>query len=219
MRALSRARHDDPERELLHSPQEYLHAFLRSLDAKAERLPGALRHAARSARSRTTASTSLDRTPALEDACYRLFVSQERADLARAAVMAILEQRLERADELVGNVGDEFRGVLDRLELATERRDPVIADLARQLRNRYYDQPRDRRSARPQAYARARAPPRARCWRTRTAPTARSTSRAVVEAPQLLAPQLIERMQRHQRARAPGAAGDHDPPLVPARAS
>ena len=38
VRALSRARHD-PERELLHSPQEYLHAFLRSLDAKAERLP------------------------------------------------------------------------------------------------------------------------------------------------------------------------------------
>ncbi len=39
VRALTRARHDDPERELLHSPQEYLHAFLRSLDAKAERLP------------------------------------------------------------------------------------------------------------------------------------------------------------------------------------
>ncbi len=31
--------------------------------------------------------------------------------------------------------------MLDRLELATERRDPVIADLARQLRNRYFDQP------------------------------------------------------------------------------
>ena len=62
--------------------------------------PGALRDACSSARSRTTASTSLDRTPALEDACYRLFVSQERADLARAAVMAILEKRLERADEL-----------------------------------------------------------------------------------------------------------------------
>ena len=31
--------------------------------------------------------------------------------------------------------------MLDRLELATERRDPVIADQARQLRNRYFDQP------------------------------------------------------------------------------
>jgi hypothetical protein len=31
--------------------------------------------------------------------------------------------------------------VLDRIEAAAERRDPVIADLARQLRNRYYDQP------------------------------------------------------------------------------
>ena len=119
---------------------------------------------------------SLDRTPALEDACYRLFVSQERADLARAAVMAILEKRLERADELVGNVDGEFRGVLDRLELATERRDPVIADHARQLRTRYFDQPVIP-SARPQAYAELRAATWRRCWRTRTAPTARSTSR------------------------------------------
>ena len=55
--------------------------------------------------------------------------------------MSILERRLQSADELVGKVGDEFRGVLDRLELATERRDPVIADQARQLRNRYFDQP------------------------------------------------------------------------------
>ena len=46
VRALSRARHD-PERELLHSPQEYLHAFLRSLDAKAERLPERFVSAAR----------------------------------------------------------------------------------------------------------------------------------------------------------------------------
>ncbi len=31
--------------------------------------------------------------------------------------------------------------MLDRIESTAERRDPVIADLARQLRNRYYDQP------------------------------------------------------------------------------
>ena len=139
VRALSRARHD-PERELLHSPQEYLHAFLRSLDAKAERLPDRFVSLLERALSHYGID-GLDRTPALEEACYRLFVSQDRADLARAAVMAILERRLNSADELVGTVGDEFRGVLDRLELATERRDPVIADQARQLRNRYYDQP------------------------------------------------------------------------------
>ena len=155
--------------------------------------PGALRHAAASARCRTTAWTAWTARPLLEDACYRLFVSQERADLARAAVMAILEKRLERADELVPKTNGEFRGVLDRLEIATERRDPVIADLARQLRNRYYDQPGDRR-----APGRRPTP----SWSATSAALLEDPDRAdreehvraVVEAPQLLAPQLIGRM-------------------------
>ena len=172
VRALSRARHD-PERELLHSPQEYLHAFLRSLDAKAERLPDRFVSLLQRALSHYGID-SLDRTPALEEACYRLYVSQDRAVLARAAVMAILERRLKHSDELVGTVGDEFRGVLDRLELATERRDPVIADQARQLRNRYFDQPVIlQREA--EAYVELSSTSR-RCWRTRTAPTGRSRS-------------------------------------------
>ena len=147
---------------------------MRSLDAKAERLPERFVNLLGRALAHYGVE-GLDRTPALEEACYRLFVSHERADLARAAVMAILEKRLERADELVGNVDAEFRGVLDRLELATERRDPVIADLARQLRNRYFDQPliAERQAA---AYEVVERAPARRCSRTRTAPTAPSTS-------------------------------------------
>ena len=190
VRALSRARHD-PERELLHSPQEYLHAFLRSLDAKAERLPERFVNLLQRALSHYGVE-SLDRTPALEEACYRLFVSQERADLARAAVMAILTRRLESADELVGRCGDEFRGVLDRLELATERRDPVIADLARQLRNRYYDQP---------LIAQRHAEGYAQIEQHLTAlvedpdrPDRAEQIAALVDTPLMLAPRLIERM-------------------------
>ncbi|MBE2320693.1 ATP-grasp domain-containing protein [Solirubrobacter sp. CPCC 204708] len=192
VRALTRARHDDPERELLHSPQEYLHAFLRSLDAKAERLPDRFVALLQRALAHYGVE-SLDRTPALEDACYRLFVSQERADLARAAVMAILEKRLERADEFVARINGDFRGVLDRLELATERRDPVIADLARQLRTRYYDQPViEERQAK--AYAELE------CHLTALMEDPDRADReehvqAVVDAPQLLAPQLIGRMK------------------------
>jgi acetyl-CoA carboxylase carboxyltransferase component len=125
---------------MLHSPQEYLHAFLRSLDAESERLPERFVTLLQRALAHYGVE-SLDRTPALEEACYRLFVSQQRADSARAAVMDILQRRLARAGELVDQVGPEFRDVLDRLEAATERRDPVVADLARQLRNRYYEQP------------------------------------------------------------------------------
>src|SRR6185312_8808921 len=85
VRALSRARHD-PEREMLHSPQEYLHAFLRSLDADAERLPERFVTLLQRALGHYGVE-SLDRTPALEEACYRLFVYQQRADAGRAAVM------------------------------------------------------------------------------------------------------------------------------------
>ncbi|HEY6892207.1 MAG TPA: biotin carboxylase N-terminal domain-containing protein, partial [Solirubrobacter sp.] len=192
VRALSRARHD-PERELLHSPQEYLHAFLRSLDAKAERLPERFVMLLQRALAHYGVD-GLDRTPALEEACYRLFVAQERADLARAAVASILERRLQSADELVGTVGDEFRGVLDRLEFATERRDPVLADQARQLRNRYYDQPLIlQRQA--EAYEVLDRHLNALLEDPDRADRAEHIE-AVVTAPQLLAPQIIERMSQ-----------------------
>ena len=59
------------------------HAWLRSLDAAAEGCP-TVPGAPASARSPTTAIDGLDRTPALEEACYRLFLAQERAgDRAR----------------------------------------------------------------------------------------------------------------------------------------
>ena len=62
----------------------------------------------------TTASWTLDRTPVLEEACYRIALSQQRVASQRAAVTAILDRRLELADDLAGNVPDDFREVLDR---------------------------------------------------------------------------------------------------------
>src|SRR6201999_1792242 len=122
--------------------------------------------------------------------CYRLFVAQDRADAARAAVMAILDRRLAAADRLVGTVGDEFRGVLDRLELATERRDPVLADQARQLRNRYFDQPLIlQRQA--EAYEVLERHLNALMYDPDRLDRADHIE-AVVTAPQLLAPQIIE---------------------------
>src|SRR4029077_19281203 len=54
----------------VHSPREYFHAYLRSLDAHREHLPDAFR----SRLARVLAHygvTELDRTPALEEAVYR----------------------------------------------------------------------------------------------------------------------------------------------------
>jgi acetyl-CoA carboxylase carboxyltransferase component/biotin carboxyl carrier protein len=140
--ALTQLRRDaaDPAEALLRSPQEHLHAYLRSLDPEAEGLPNRFVARLRAALAHYGIS-SLDRTPELEAACYRLYLSQQRADAARAAVLAILDRRLDQADELAGHVGEDFRDALVRLAAATEGRDAVIADLANEARFRYFDEP------------------------------------------------------------------------------
>ncbi len=128
----------DPE--LVQGPQELLYAWLRSLDAESEGLPDTFIAQLRRALA-YYGINSLQRTPALEDASYRLFLSHKRADAARRAVLAILDRRLEEAEQLIGHVGDDFREALDRLINALEGRDPNVADLAREVRRRYYDEP------------------------------------------------------------------------------
>lgn len=142
LRAVSRPHRSDQEQgsELLRSPEEHLHAWLRSLDAEAEGLPPRFTDGLRRALHHYGID-SLERTPRLEEAGYRLFLSGQRAEIARAAILAILDRRLDDADELVGHVGGEFREVLDRLAVALDGRDPVIADLAREVRFRYFDEP------------------------------------------------------------------------------
>jgi acetyl-CoA carboxylase carboxyltransferase component len=142
LQALARPRHDeaDPESPLLRSPQEHLHAWLRSLDAEAEGLPPTFLEQLRRALAHYGV-TGLDRTPALEDAGYRLFLAEQRAGTARTAILAILDHRLEHVGELAGHVGDAFRDALDALVSVMERRDPVVADLARDVRSAYFDEP------------------------------------------------------------------------------
>ncbi len=142
LRALSSPVYVDEEEEpeLLHGSQEHLHSWLRSLDADAEGLPNRFVARLRHALAHYGIDT-LERTPALEEACYRLFLSQQRADTARSAILAILDRRLEEAEQLAGHVGDDFRDALDRLVAALDGRDPVVADLARDVRFRYFDEP------------------------------------------------------------------------------
>jgi acetyl/propionyl-CoA carboxylase alpha subunit/acetyl-CoA carboxylase carboxyltransferase component len=140
--AVSRSRRfeEEGEAQLLMSPQENLHAWLRSLDAEAEGLP--TRFVAQLERALAHYGIqSLERTPALEAACHRLFLGKQRAPTARAAVLALLDRRLELVDELVGKVGEDFRDALDQLVIALEGADAVVTDLAREVRFRYFDEP------------------------------------------------------------------------------
>ena len=193
LRALTRPRHEeDPEGEELRSAQEYLHAFLRSLDAEAEGLPE--RFVALLARALAHYGVpGLDRTPALEKACYRIVLSQQRVAAQRAAIMAILDRRLELAHDLAGNVPGDFREVLDHLEATMEGRDQVLADLARKVRYRYFDEPVIV-AAQEATYAEM-ANHLAALASAPTAPERADRIRSLVECPQPLAPLLSSRMR------------------------
>ena len=115
-RSGARTRRGDSE-EMLRSPQEYLHAFLRSLDAAAEGLPERFVTALERALAHYGIS-GLERTPALEEACHRLFLSQQRADTARAAVRAILARRLESGGARRRRAARRARPARERARLA-----------------------------------------------------------------------------------------------------
>ena len=137
--ARATTRHD-PETPWLRSPQEQLNAWLGSLDPETAGLPEAFLAQLRTALAHYGIA-GLDRTPALEEACYRLYLTQERTATARAAIVSILERRLDQVAALAGAAGEDFREALDHLILTLEGRDPVVADLAREVRYHYFDEP------------------------------------------------------------------------------
>ena len=192
--ALSAPRPSEEEDEslLVHSSQEHLYAWLRSLDVEAEGLPPQFVNDLRRALAHYGIN-NLERTPALEAACHRLFLAQQRSAVVRAAIVAILDRRLEDADQLAGHVRDDFREVLDRLAVALAGRDPVLSDLAREVRFRYFDE-RVIVAARERMYAEV--------WQQLGAlaadperPDRDPLIAAVVDCPRPLAPQLTGSMR------------------------
>ncbi len=140
--ALSGPRHDEAESQTpgLRSPREHLNAWLASLDPATAGLPDSFLAQLRAALAHY-GIVALDRTPALEEACYRLYLAEERTATARSAIVSILERRLDRVAVPAGAAGEDFREALDHLILTTEGRDPVVADLAREVRYQYFDEP------------------------------------------------------------------------------
>jgi acetyl/propionyl-CoA carboxylase alpha subunit/acetyl-CoA carboxylase carboxyltransferase component len=191
VRALSRPAPelDEPDGELERSPQEHLHAFLRSIDVRAEGVPPRYAELLRRALGHYGV-TRLDRSPALEDACYRLFLAQRRAQDAVTIVLAILDRRLEEAG--AGRPDDGLRDALDRLVTATQGRDPIVADLARELRFARFDAPVIE-AARQRIYVDAE-----RALATLAAdpegPERSALIDALVACPQPLAPQITRAM-------------------------
>ena len=131
---------DEQSDERVHSPREYLHSYLRSLDIEQEALPEAFR--ARLLRAlRHYGVTDLDRGPALEDAVFRVFLAQENAGDKVPVIATLLERWLGSGEGPAGAIRDDVGEVLDRLILATQLRYPMIGDLARNVRFQLFDRP------------------------------------------------------------------------------
>jgi acetyl/propionyl-CoA carboxylase alpha subunit/acetyl-CoA carboxylase carboxyltransferase component len=130
----------EPEEALVTgSTQEYLLSYLQWLDADRADLPDGYRRRLEWALLRYGVR-GLDRTPELEEAVVWMFRSFSRvADLV-PAVTAILGRRLRHHAELAHLADAEMRARLDRLA-AIQGRQRVVADLARDVRFHYFDEP------------------------------------------------------------------------------
>jgi acetyl-CoA carboxylase carboxyltransferase component/biotin carboxyl carrier protein len=123
------------------SSREYLLSYLQWLDADRSGLPQSYRE--RLGRVlRQYGVEDLARTPELERAVVRMFRSFRRVDDLVPAVIAILERRLASIQPQPSTVDSgALRDRLDRLVEAGQGRHPLLADLARDMRFRYLDEP------------------------------------------------------------------------------
>ncbi|MFI6829790.1 carboxyl transferase domain-containing protein [Kribbella sp. NPDC050241] len=123
----------------VHSPREHFHTYLQSLDPDRGGLPAEFR--ARLTRVLGQYGvTDLERSTELEEAVFRIFLAQQRSTPDVLLVSSLL-QRWIAEPRPVSPVDESAHDLLDRLVLATQLRFPVIGDLARSVRFRWFDQP------------------------------------------------------------------------------
>jgi len=138
----------------VHSPREYFHAYLQSLDVDRAALPDSFR----TRLARVFAHYGIDkfdRTPALEEAVFRIFLAQQRASSDASVIVTFLRQWL--AEPLPPEGLREFVGeALEHLIFATQLRFPAVGDLARSVVFRWAAQPLLRRK-RAEVYAGVRS--------------------------------------------------------------
>jgi len=138
----------------VHSPREYFHSYLQSLDVTragvTESFQAKLKHVLGH-----YGVTDLDRTPELEAAVFRIFLAQQRLSSDAAVVSELLRQWLAGMSPLE-SLRERAGLTLERLVEATQVRFPAVSDLARGVVFRWYAQPLLRRN-RATVYAAVRA--------------------------------------------------------------
>ncbi|AFR07343.1 ATP-binding protein [Nocardiopsis alba] len=137
----------------VHSPREYLHTYLQSLDVERAGLPASFQNKLSQALAHYGV-TDLERTPALESALFRIFLAQQRAATDVTIVTTLLRSWLEEAPPSA-ELREPAGLALERLVAATQVRFPAVADLARGVVFAWFGQPLLRRN-RARVYAEVR---------------------------------------------------------------
>ena len=130
---------DEHVENLVHSPKEHFHSYLQSLDVDRGGLPEGFRGRLQRV-LRHYGLDDLDRTPGLEQAVFRIFLAQQRSAPEVNLATALLQHWITEPPPQPP-LDEAARAVLDRLVVATQLRFPVIGDLARSVRFRWFDQP------------------------------------------------------------------------------
>jgi acetyl/propionyl-CoA carboxylase alpha subunit/acetyl-CoA carboxylase carboxyltransferase component len=126
--------------ERVHSPREYFHSYLHSLDIEREGLPEAFRTRVAAVLA-NYGITDLEPSPELEDAVFRVFLAQERAADQVPIIAGLLERWRKAVPGFTPDMRQAAGEVVERLVVATRLRFPVIGDLARSLRYEAYERP------------------------------------------------------------------------------
>jgi acetyl/propionyl-CoA carboxylase alpha subunit/acetyl-CoA carboxylase carboxyltransferase component len=139
--------------ELVHSPREYFHSYLRSLDVeRAGVTEGFQTRLARMLGHYGVAG--LDRTPELETAVFRIFLGHQRMTDNAGIVTELLRHWLTSAPP-AEPLRERAGLALEHLIEATQVRFPAVSDLARGVVFRWFAQPLLRRN-RARVYAAVR---------------------------------------------------------------
>ena len=126
--------------ERVHSPREFFHSYLKSLDVDREGLPEAFR--ARLAKVlEHYGVTDMEPSDALEEAVYRTYLAQERVSDQVPIIAGLLERWRARAAGMNDDVRRRIGDVVERLVVAARLRYPLIGDLARSIRYEVYERP------------------------------------------------------------------------------
>ena len=138
----------------VHSPREYFHSYLQSLDVERAGVPEDFQVRLRRVLG-CYGVGDLERTPALEDAVFRVFLAQQRLGASAGIVAELLRQWLASAPP-AEPLRERAGLALEHLIEATQVRFPATSDLARGVVFRWFAQPLLRRN-RARVYAAVRA--------------------------------------------------------------